>query len=150
MSTPIARAVRHELAHQWWYGIVGDDQYREPWLDEAFATFSEAMISGTAAELCNHVAWPSAEARISLGMDYWARHARDYQAVVYRGGACALQRLGEVIGRARLRTLLRSYADAHRFGWSTTADFIAAADAIAATLQPPVDLTGFWKQHRIG
>jgi hypothetical protein len=31
----------HETAHQWWFGLVGDDQAREPWLDEAFATYSE-------------------------------------------------------------------------------------------------------------
>src|SRR5205823_639851 len=26
--------VVHEVAHQWWYNVVGDDQLREPWLDE--------------------------------------------------------------------------------------------------------------------
>lgn len=31
----------HETAHQWWFGRVGDDQALEPWLDEAFATYSE-------------------------------------------------------------------------------------------------------------
>jgi hypothetical protein len=31
----------HETAHQWWYGQVGNDQALEPWLDEAFCTFSE-------------------------------------------------------------------------------------------------------------
>ena len=31
----------HEVSHQWWYGVVGDDQAREPWLDEAMARFNE-------------------------------------------------------------------------------------------------------------
>lgn len=31
----------HETAHQWWYGQVANDQALEPWLDEAFCTFSE-------------------------------------------------------------------------------------------------------------
>ena len=150
MATPVARAVRHELAHQWWYGIVGDDQYHEPWLDEAFATYSEATLSGIAANLCDHVSWPAPDARVSAGMDYWSRHQRDYSAVVYRAGACTLQRLGEVLGLARLRALLRQYLDAHRFGWSTTTDFVAAANQAAAALTPPVDLTAFWAEHRIG
>jgi pimeloyl-ACP methyl ester carboxylesterase len=30
----------HEVAHQWWYAVVGNDIYREPWLDEAFAQYS--------------------------------------------------------------------------------------------------------------
>ncbi|MGC8960672.1 MAG: CapA family protein, partial [Chloroflexia bacterium] len=34
----------HELAHQWWYGIVGNDQVYEPWLDEALARYSELLF----------------------------------------------------------------------------------------------------------
>jgi hypothetical protein len=33
----------HETAHQWWYGDVGNDQAREPWLDEAFCAYSELI-----------------------------------------------------------------------------------------------------------
>jgi hypothetical protein len=31
----------HEMAHQWWFGVVGNDQALEPWLDEGLATFAE-------------------------------------------------------------------------------------------------------------
>ncbi len=31
----------HETAHQWWFGLVGDDQALEPWLDEAMAAIQE-------------------------------------------------------------------------------------------------------------
>jgi hypothetical protein len=34
----------HETAHQWWYGLVGNDQALEPWLDEALATYSELLF----------------------------------------------------------------------------------------------------------
>ncbi len=34
----------HEIAHQWWYGAVGNDQVHEPWLDEAFAKYSEVLF----------------------------------------------------------------------------------------------------------
>lgn len=30
--------VQHEVAHAWFYNTVGDDQMRDPWLDEAVAT----------------------------------------------------------------------------------------------------------------
>lgn len=33
----------HETAHQWWYGLVGNDQANEPWLDEALCTYSERL-----------------------------------------------------------------------------------------------------------
>jgi aminopeptidase N len=34
----------HEAAHEWWYGRVGNDQALEPWLDEAFAAYSELLF----------------------------------------------------------------------------------------------------------
>ncbi|NJP06096.1 MAG: M1 family metallopeptidase [Chloroflexaceae bacterium] len=30
----------HEVAHQWWYNVIGNDIYRHPWLDEALAQYS--------------------------------------------------------------------------------------------------------------
>jgi hypothetical protein len=38
----------HETAHQWWYGDVGNDQAREPWLDEALSAYSELVFYQTA------------------------------------------------------------------------------------------------------
>lgn len=34
----------HETAHQWFYGVVGNDQANEPWLDEATATYCERLF----------------------------------------------------------------------------------------------------------
>lgn len=33
----------HEVAHQWWYAQVGNDQAREPWLDESLCIYSELI-----------------------------------------------------------------------------------------------------------
>ena len=35
-----ARAVAHETAHQWWYGVVGSDQIENAWQDEGLAEYS--------------------------------------------------------------------------------------------------------------
>lgn len=34
----------HEIAHQWWYGVVGNNQTSYPWVDEALAEFSTALF----------------------------------------------------------------------------------------------------------
>jgi hypothetical protein len=34
----------HEIAHQWWFGLVGSDQAVEPWLDEAMSAYSERIF----------------------------------------------------------------------------------------------------------
>ncbi|HZJ82957.1 MAG TPA: M1 family metallopeptidase, partial [Clostridia bacterium] len=36
----------HEVAHQWWYGIVGNDQVHEAWLDEALTEYSTILYYG--------------------------------------------------------------------------------------------------------
>lgn len=34
----------HEIAHQWWYGVVGNNQYETSWLDEGLAEYSTLMF----------------------------------------------------------------------------------------------------------
>lgn len=34
----------HETAHQWWYGMVGNDEYIYPWLDEALTEYSTLLF----------------------------------------------------------------------------------------------------------
>lgn len=38
--------VAHEVAHQWWYGVVGSDAHGEPWVDEAVASWTSAWAIG--------------------------------------------------------------------------------------------------------
>ena len=34
----------HEAAHNWWFGLVGNDQALEPWLDESLSLYSEHVF----------------------------------------------------------------------------------------------------------
>jgi len=34
----------HEIAHQWWYGIVGNNQWRTAWIDEGLAEYSTMLF----------------------------------------------------------------------------------------------------------
>lgn len=36
----------HEVAHQWWYGLVGNNQIEKPWLDEALTEYSTVLYYG--------------------------------------------------------------------------------------------------------
>ena len=37
-------AIIHEIAHQWWYAVVGNDQINEAWMDEGLAEYSTSLF----------------------------------------------------------------------------------------------------------
>lgn len=39
----MAMVLAHELAHQWWYSLVGNDVQQNPWQDEALTTYSSTL-----------------------------------------------------------------------------------------------------------
>ncbi|MBX7548104.1 M1 family aminopeptidase [Streptomyces sp. NPDC048665] len=138
-------ALTHEIGHQWWYGIVGDDEYNSPWLDEAFTDYATDLALGKTGSNCwSGVSWASPDERITDSMAYWDAHSSRYSTVVYGYGKCALHDLRRVLGDTAMTKLLKDYATAHWYGVSTTAEFKAAAQAATGT-----DLTSFWTQHRI-
>lgn len=138
-------ALTHEIGHQWWYGIVGDDEYNSPWLDESFTDYATDLALGKTGSGCwGGVSWASSAEKITNSMAYWDAHSSRYSTVVYGYGKCALHDLRRLIGDTAMAKLLKDYATAHWYGVSTTAEFKAAAQAATAT-----DLTSFWTTHRI-
>ncbi len=147
-----AGLVAHEVAHQWWYSIVGNDQYREPWLDETFASYSQLDLYG-GFRFCSRKRpydfLPSflRRARLDRGMRYYASRSPAYFGVVYDGGACALRSLERDLGSARMTRLLRLLVSRHRHGVITRSD---AFDAIREVAPPGFSLKRFRTRSRLG
>lgn len=148
LSIPNGRTVAHELSHQWWWGIVGSDEYAEPWLDESLATWSQALPWNPRTR-CRRFEWPSATARITNDMGYWAAHPKEY-GTIYLGGSCMLADLAHHIGLAPLERVLVNYARAHAFGVARGVDFRQLVSAEAAKVAPAFDLSAFWIRWRMG
>jgi len=82
----------HELGHEWFYGLVGDDQARDPWLDEAFATYAEAVDRGTAAAYTPRTRVPvSVRGQTGRPMTYWEGRRYYYQGVYVQGAGALLR-----------------------------------------------------------
>ncbi len=81
----------HEVAHQWFYGLVGDDQARDPWLDEAFATYAEALDRGTAQKYLGTTIPADGRGRTGAPMTYWEGRSSYYRSVYVQGAAALLR-----------------------------------------------------------
>lgn len=130
LSNPDLATVAHEVAHQWFYALVGNDQYNDPWLDESFATWNEQQFD--AYYECDPADPLNGSPRgLSTGMDYWDLHSDEYDDVVYRGGYCALTRLELDIGHANFLAVLRDYVAHNANGVARSEDFLDEVRAVA-------------------
>lgn len=104
--------VDHEVAHQWFYGLVGNDQARDPWLDEAFATYAQALQDGIGvATYRSALGVPGA---VGAPVGSFAP-GPEYATVVYAKGAAALLAARARVGPARFDEALRCYV--RRYAW---------------------------------
>lgn len=145
-TEPGGSAVVHEIAHQWFHGIVGNDQFASPWLDESFAQYANQSFYREDTTTCwdDQGAWPSDTAALTRPPSYYAAgHRSECAQVVYTRGSCALHDLERLLGAPAMAATLRAYVREHWLGVATTADFKRAAQA-----STPKDLAPFWKDHR--
>ncbi|MBN1286648.1 MAG: hypothetical protein JXB47_14715 [Anaerolineae bacterium] len=121
----------HELSHQWWYALVGNDQALDPWLDEMLATYSEVLyLEAAYPDLVNwwwefRVASYSPQGALGRPIyDYTSR--REYINVNYLRGAMMLRDLRAAMGDTAFLTWLRDYAAANAGRVAEPADLWAA------------------------
>ncbi|MCL6642028.1 MAG: M1 family metallopeptidase, partial [Candidatus Bipolaricaulota bacterium] len=125
----------HELAHQWWYAAVGNDEMDEAWLDEAFATFSEELydIERRRAPLSSRSSYNFREPGIAVltRADQFPS-LRSYVQAVYTKGSGVLWMLRWVVGPQKFDQVLREYYARFTYKNATTQDFIAVTEEISA------------------
>lgn len=120
--------VAHELAHQWFYALVGNDQARDPWLDEAFATFAQALTADQIDQYRLDDVPGRDRGLVGRPMTYWAATGTfdHYVECVYTQGAAALLAARDAVGAARFDSALRSYIDRNAHRVATPSDVVAA------------------------
>jgi len=130
----------HEVAHQWFYGLAGDDQYRDPWLDEGLATYGEARVDGALAYQRSRAVPAYGRGHLGESMAYWSRaDGSTYYLSVYVGGAQALAALADRLGGyGPLDCALRRYVRDRAYTVSRPSDFMAAIKAQSGVGPAPI------------
>lgn len=137
----------HELAHQYWYGMVANNEFEEAFLDEGFATYSEIRISadmlGPRTSFLD--AWGLQASLASLrragyALDDGKRDATladftytrpGHIGLAYDKGSLTLATLENYLGRETFDNVIRTYFERWRFRHPCRDDFIAVANEVA-------------------
>lgn len=131
----------HEFGHQYWYGIVGTDEFREAWLDEGINTFFEMEIldeyfKDSASFLDSGFIkiddWQIVRLRYLslLPVDKPAQYSWEflnrsqYGSNVYSKAGLLLRSLKNHIGKKKMYDFFQFYARKYKFKHPTTDDFI--------------------------
>jgi hypothetical protein len=127
-SVYMESTVAHEVGHQWFYGLVGDDQLDEPWLDESltqFATlqyFADEYGSSGEQGFRNSLEarWDGvARADIPIGLPVAEYSGQEYGAIVYGRGPLFFVALRERMGTETFDAFLKEYTETLSWGIAT-------------------------------
>jgi len=130
----------HEIAHQWFYGLIGNDQLYEPWLDESIASYWQVLyyentvgVEQAIVQLNQFRSWitrpEDQKAPIGLGIEDY-RLIGDYYTVVYFKGALFFDALRSELGDDVFFDFLKTYYQKYRYGFVDTQGFHETAEEV--------------------
>jgi hypothetical protein len=137
----------HEVAHQWFYGIAGNDTLNNAWLDESLTQVAGYLFykrGGFGPANAAETYWQSILSwynrrqtvrKLNTPMAQY-RDFPDFMSNIYGGGAVFLRQLGEMIGDDALIGGIRTYVGAVYLGIGTSEQFYASVQS-----QTTIDLS---------
>ncbi|MCA1570547.1 MAG: hypothetical protein LC798_09590 [Chloroflexi bacterium] len=134
--------VYHEVAHQWFYGQLGNDQQREPWLDEGFSDFGARYLMGIGENACSTRPVNSEvfdwEADRTTGGD-WTSCDGYFHAVFYQGTEF-LNAVRAAMGDDAFFRAMRRWVAQNRHGFTTGSRLLGhLTDSTDTDLEPIFD-----------
>ncbi len=126
----------HEMGHQWWGDWVTLGTWADIWLNEGFATYTEALWWEHRYGNSGLRAYVSQIFETYLhGEPYPPYPVYDpnymWGVVVYEKGASVLHMLRYIVGDSAFFQILRTYGERYAYGNAITSEFIEIVDLIA-------------------
>ncbi len=138
----------HEFGHQYWFGLVGSNEFEEAWLDEGFNQYSETRIAddtyGNKRSALDFLGYHEGDLEFARSgyahlnnpkiaptfARSWDYKAGGYGDMTYNKTAVFLTTLERMIGRAVMDEIMRTYFDRWKFRHPCSNDFIAVVNEI--------------------
>lgn len=136
----------HEFTHNYWYGMVGNNEFEEAWLDEGINTYTEIKIMdkyyGEHTSFLDFAGMKIGEIAFNrsgyISIPDWDRICRDswtyigggYSTFSYSKPALMLLTLEKMVGIDTMNTIMRTYFQRWKFKHPHTIDFIETVNEI--------------------
>ena len=139
------KVIVHEIAHQWWYGVVGNNEVKEAWLDESLAEYSTMLffknhekykliydeLVGDA--LSSYVLYVDViktlrgdvNTKMNLAVNEY-QNDYEYSYMVYVKGVIMFDSLKNIVGEKCVVDGLRKYYQDNKFKIASAEDFFLA------------------------
>ncbi|MDX2472958.1 MAG: M1 family aminopeptidase [Candidatus Krumholzibacteria bacterium] len=140
--------ISHELAHQWWGDMVTCADFGHIWLNEGFATWSEAYWAEQTYGFATYQDYMAAAAYYGPGTIFVENPLTENifdSNLTYNKGSWIVHMLRGVLGDADFFTGLQNYRANNLYGTATTADLQATLELVSGR-----DLTAFFQQWIYG
>lgn len=147
--------IAHEIGHQWWYGIVGNDEYREAWVDEPMTNYASLtyfkyrygenafyrVYLGTIAYIGNTLKNYNSSIQHLMRRPLNEFNDMEYQKIIYIKGTIMFYDLYKTIGEEKFHLFQRSLYDRYKFKILRGNELINAASEAAGE-----DMSGFFNK----
>ena len=114
--------VRHEIAHQWFYAVVGNDQASDPFADEAMTELLTRTIIGFRASRCS-------ESTLDRSVYQYSKAC--YYEIVYVQGSLYLNGYRERVGDEAFWAGVRLYYERYGLRMGGTLELFETLDEVA-------------------
>lgn len=145
-------ALAHELAHEWWHAIVGNDSIRAPVVDEPLAQFSMCLVTeqrlGPGGGECAGIGSGPGRGRSDVCADRPTsgfKSAEEYGALIYDQAPGFYFALSNAVGRDATIAALRSVVARHAFGTVTSAQL--RDELVAAFAGRADEVRSLWDRY---
>lgn len=128
----------HEIAHQWWYGLVGNDEFSYGWLDEGLTEYStilfynenpsynvntDELIKNTTNSFSTFVdvytkVFGDVDTSMNRKLNEYTNES-EYVYIAYVKGLLIFDSLEEILGHEKFIKCLQGYFEDNKFGIST-------------------------------